>query len=240
MLTSWVTYLLMKNSTYKVSSWIFCWHKILFFRNSQSLKGRKESNTFDKYLSTREVKAGLAANVLIKGSIRINQKNYKDAYINSPVSLPIHWLNTGLSVTACSDLYQKTQVSVWVIVYIYIVYYTFIHSTFLILFHECSVHHSEAENEIMLWRHKFWEELVSSYIPLIWHGLHRKLKNWGGGNTDIETARWSHKPKKLEREIRRQMDRHSQICRQTESDIISFLLFFHNKLSRLKLKACGK
>jgi hypothetical protein len=33
--------------------------------------------------------AGLAENVLIKGTIRINQKNYKEAYINSPVSLPI-------------------------------------------------------------------------------------------------------------------------------------------------------
>jgi hypothetical protein len=59
------------------------------FRCSQSQNERKQSNAFDEYLSRREVTAGLAANELIKGSIRINPKNYRDAYINSPVSLPI-------------------------------------------------------------------------------------------------------------------------------------------------------
>jgi hypothetical protein len=46
-------------------------------------------STFDKYLSASEVKAGLAENVLIKGTIRINQKYFKDAYINSPVSMQL-------------------------------------------------------------------------------------------------------------------------------------------------------
>ena len=42
------------------------------------------------YLTTSEVMAGLETNALIKGVIRINQRNYKEAYINSPVGLPTH------------------------------------------------------------------------------------------------------------------------------------------------------
>jgi len=63
---------------------------LLFCRSSQSSTASKENNTFDKYLTTSEVMAGLAANALIKGVIRINQRNYKEAYINSPVGLPTH------------------------------------------------------------------------------------------------------------------------------------------------------
>lgn len=44
----------------------------------------KENDTFDTYLPTSLVMAGLAANALIKGVIRINQRNYKEAYVNSP------------------------------------------------------------------------------------------------------------------------------------------------------------
>jgi hypothetical protein len=44
------------------------------------------------YLTTSEVMAGLETNALIKGVIRINQRNYKEAYINSPVGLPTHWI----------------------------------------------------------------------------------------------------------------------------------------------------
>jgi hypothetical protein len=56
---------------------------------SQSQKKKKEMTNFDQYLSASAVKAGLAKNVLIKGTIRINQKNFKDAYVNSPVSMQI-------------------------------------------------------------------------------------------------------------------------------------------------------
>jgi len=63
---------------------------MLFCRSSHSSAAAKESNTFDTYLTTSEVMAGLAANVLIKGVIRINHRNYKEAYINSPVGLPTH------------------------------------------------------------------------------------------------------------------------------------------------------
>jgi len=61
---------------------------MLFCRASHSSPAAKENNTFDSYLTTSEVMAGLAANALIKGAIRINQRNYKEAYINSPVGLP--------------------------------------------------------------------------------------------------------------------------------------------------------
>ena len=63
---------------------------MFFCRSSHSSTAAKESNTFDTYLTTSEVMAGLAANALIKGVIRINQRNYKEAYINSPVRLPTH------------------------------------------------------------------------------------------------------------------------------------------------------
>jgi hypothetical protein len=62
---------------------------MLFCRSSHSSTAAKD-NTFDTYLTTSEVMAGLAANALIKGVIRINQRNYKEAYINSPVGLPTH------------------------------------------------------------------------------------------------------------------------------------------------------
>jgi hypothetical protein len=65
-------------------------HMLLFYRSTHSSNATKENNTFDKYLPTSEVMAGLAANTLIKGVIRINQRNYKEAYINSPVGLPTH------------------------------------------------------------------------------------------------------------------------------------------------------
>jgi DIS3-like exonuclease 2 len=50
----------------------------------RSSTAAKQNNTFDTYLPTSEVMAGLAANALITGVIRINQRNYKEAYINSP------------------------------------------------------------------------------------------------------------------------------------------------------------
>lgn len=52
--------------------------------NGRKQNRRKENNTFDKYLSAREVTAGLAANILIEGSIRINQKKFMKAYVKSP------------------------------------------------------------------------------------------------------------------------------------------------------------
>jgi len=52
--------------------------------SSHSSTAAKENNGFGTYLTTSEVMAGLAANALIKGAIRINQRNYKEAYINSP------------------------------------------------------------------------------------------------------------------------------------------------------------
>jgi hypothetical protein len=63
---------------------------LLFCRSSHSSTAAKENNTFDTYLTKSEVMAGLAANTLIKGAIRINQRNYKEAYVNSPVGLPTH------------------------------------------------------------------------------------------------------------------------------------------------------
>jgi hypothetical protein len=63
---------------------------MLFCRSSHSSNAVEEYNTFDKYLTTSEVMAGLEENALIKGVIRINQRNYKEAYINSPVGLPTH------------------------------------------------------------------------------------------------------------------------------------------------------
>ena len=63
---------------------------ILFCRPIHSSTAAKENNTFDTYLPTSEVMAGLAANALITGAIRINQRNYKEAYINSPVGLQTH------------------------------------------------------------------------------------------------------------------------------------------------------
>jgi hypothetical protein len=63
---------------------------MLFCRSSHSSTAAKENNSFDTYLTTSEVMAGLAANALIKGAIRINQRNYKEAYINSPVGLSTH------------------------------------------------------------------------------------------------------------------------------------------------------
>jgi len=65
-------------------------HILLFCRPIHSSTAAKENNTFDTYLPTSEVMAGLAANALITGVIRINQRNYKEAYINSPVGLPTH------------------------------------------------------------------------------------------------------------------------------------------------------
>jgi len=63
---------------------------MLFCRSIRSSTAAKQNNTFDTYLPTSEVMAGLAANALITGVIRINQRNYKEAYINSPVGLPTH------------------------------------------------------------------------------------------------------------------------------------------------------
>jgi hypothetical protein len=63
---------------------------MLFCRSSHSSAATEEYNTFDNYLTESEVMAGLEANALIKGVIRINQRNYKEAYINSPVGLPTH------------------------------------------------------------------------------------------------------------------------------------------------------
>jgi hypothetical protein len=63
---------------------------MLFCRSSHSSAAAKENDGFDTYLTTSDVMAGLAANALIKGAVRINQRNYKEAYINSPVGLPTH------------------------------------------------------------------------------------------------------------------------------------------------------
>lgn len=64
---------------------------LLFCRSKHSSNAAK-NNTFETYLTTSEVMAGLETNALIKGAIRINQRNYKEAYINSPVGLPTHWI----------------------------------------------------------------------------------------------------------------------------------------------------
>ena len=64
---------------------------LFFCRCGCSSDATKENNSFDTYLLTSEVAAGLEANVLIRGVIRINQRNYKEAYINSPVGLQTYW-----------------------------------------------------------------------------------------------------------------------------------------------------
>ncbi|KDR19486.1 DIS3-like exonuclease 2 isoform X2 [Zootermopsis nevadensis] len=52
--------------------------------HSSNATATKESNTFDSYLPESEVIKGLTENTLIKGAIRINQRNYKEAYVSSP------------------------------------------------------------------------------------------------------------------------------------------------------------
>jgi hypothetical protein len=94
--------------------------------------------------------------VLIKGTIRINQKNFKDAYVNSPVSMQIQWLNTNLWMILCSDpsfrtshrscsqmarqFHRDFRISFlpWLCACIVGVV------TFLILFHECLTHINES------------------------------------------------------------------------------------------------
>jgi hypothetical protein len=66
---------------------------------------------------------------------------------------------------------------------------------------------------------KFSEELIACY-PLIQHGPHRKRKNLGGGYTECplpsnDKGTYGH-----------------------QGDLISILLFLHNKERRLKMRMC--
>nr|CAD7458063.1 unnamed protein product [Timema tahoe] len=53
-------------------------------RQHQTPRTPKEDTTFDEYLVLPEVYAGIENKTLVKGVLRINQKNYKEAYINAP------------------------------------------------------------------------------------------------------------------------------------------------------------
>nr|CAD7196288.1 unnamed protein product [Timema douglasi] len=53
-------------------------------RHNQTPRTPKEDTTFDEYLVLPEVYAGIENKTLVKGVLRINQKNYKEAYINAP------------------------------------------------------------------------------------------------------------------------------------------------------------
>jgi hypothetical protein len=86
----------------------------------------------------------------------------------------------------------------------------------------------------MLKSNMFLEE-VMAYFPFIRHGPHRKPKKLRGGHR--ETARRSHKPKKLReggyRDTRTDTDGYTHGHRQ-QGNLISLVLFFQNKESRLK------
>jgi hypothetical protein len=99
-------------------------------------------------------------------------------------------------------------------------------------------------------------------FPFIWHGPHRKPKNWGGGERDTKIARWPHSlltksrgdtqtDRERERaswscnsqilggqytnkQTNKQPDRHKQIHRQKQGNLIRNLSFFQNRESRSK------
>lgn len=53
-------------------------------KKKQEQKQEKVEEHFEEYFSEEQVMAGLQEGVLISGVIRINQRNYKEAYISSP------------------------------------------------------------------------------------------------------------------------------------------------------------
>ena len=47
---------------------------------------KKRKNIFEPYLSTKLVEEGLSNKTLIQGKLRINPRNYEDAFVSDPVS----------------------------------------------------------------------------------------------------------------------------------------------------------
>lgn len=45
-----------------------------------------QNNVYEKYWDSEQIEAGLASKTLCQGKLRINQRNYEDAFMNDPVS----------------------------------------------------------------------------------------------------------------------------------------------------------
>ncbi|XP_047113622.1 DIS3-like exonuclease 2 [Schistocerca piceifrons] len=58
--------------------------KRLSGHNGNPRKSTNKAQGFEKYLPQREIEEGLQNGTLIKGIIRINQRNYKESYISNP------------------------------------------------------------------------------------------------------------------------------------------------------------
>lgn len=70
---------------------------------------RVDDTIFPDYMSLEEVNAGLSNGTLIEGSIRINSKNFKDAYISSPVEMEVDILIDGKLHVIYPQFYRITS-----------------------------------------------------------------------------------------------------------------------------------
>jgi len=58
---------------------------MISYSQEQKMKNNNQSNYYDKYWTAEEVSRELEAKTILQGKIRINLRNYEDAFITDPV-----------------------------------------------------------------------------------------------------------------------------------------------------------
>ena len=86
---------------------MFCSYSFSLQQNSTSTVcmdiSKKRKNIFEPYLSTKLVEEGLSNKTLIQGKLRINPRNYEDAFVSDPVST-IHLFSQFLLVSCVTRI----------------------------------------------------------------------------------------------------------------------------------------
>lgn len=65
-------------------------------RKDRKERRKKRKETFDDYLSIEEIEVGLKNGEFVKGFVRINPKNYKDAYVNNEIATDVDYYISSL------------------------------------------------------------------------------------------------------------------------------------------------